>query len=146
MSDQPVTRPHELLLVSPRLGSNPTGADDPLQVLLRSGGSSASIPNPSSRAGGDAAGYALRYGLRVRRKDLRQEKNAPEDLLAILLIQGCLYCRRYFVAPLLVNLGFCRIRFWYPVASGSGISRESSRIYFWNLTANYCSSSCDFQK
>ena len=33
------------------------------------------------------------------------------------------------VAPLLVKLGFCRIRFWYTVASGSGISRETSRIF-----------------
>ena len=38
------------------------------------------------------------------------------------------------VASLLVNLGFCRIRFWYPVASGSGISRKTCRIYFLNLT------------
>ena len=28
-----------------------------VRVLLRSGGSAVSIPNPSSRAGGDAAGY-----------------------------------------------------------------------------------------
>jgi hypothetical protein len=33
-----------------------------------------------------------------------------------------------------VDVGFCRTRFWYIVASGSGISRETSRIYFWNLT------------
>ena len=38
------------------------------------------------------------------------------------------------VARLLVNFGFCRIRFWYLVAAGSGISRKLSRIYFWNLT------------
>jgi hypothetical protein len=38
------------------------------------------------------------------------------------------------VARLLVNLGFCRIRFWYLVAPGSGISRETSRNYFSNLT------------
>jgi len=38
------------------------------------------------------------------------------------------------VASLLVKSGFCRIRFWYLVASGSGISRETSRISFWNLT------------
>jgi len=37
-------------------------------------------------------------------------------------------------ARLLVNSEFCRIRFWYLVAPGSGISREISRIYFWNLT------------
>jgi hypothetical protein len=42
------------------------------------------------------------------------------------------------VAPLLVKLGFCRIRFWYLVASASGISREISRIYFWNLTSSSC--------
>jgi len=42
--------------------------------------------------------------------------------------------RQNLVARLLVNLGFCRIRFWYAVASGSGISRETSRIFFWNLT------------
>jgi hypothetical protein len=42
------------------------------------------------------------------------------------------------VAPLLVNLGFCRIRFWYLVASASGISRETSRNYFWNLTLFFC--------
>ena len=41
-------------------------------------------------------------------------RKAPEDLTAILLIQGCLYCRPYFIARLLVNLG---IDF---VASGSG--------------------------
>jgi hypothetical protein len=29
---------------------------------------------------------------------------------------------------------FGRTRFWYLVAPGSGISREISRIYFWNLT------------
>ena len=39
------------------------------------------------------------------------------------------------VARLLVKLGFCRIRFWYLVALGSGIFREICRIYFWNLTA-----------
>jgi hypothetical protein len=38
------------------------------------------------------------------------------------------------VASLLVKSGFCRIRFWYAVAPGSGISRETSRNYFWNLT------------
>jgi hypothetical protein len=38
------------------------------------------------------------------------------------------------VARLLVVLGFCLIRFWYAVASGSGISREISRNSFWNLT------------
>ena len=38
------------------------------------------------------------------------------------------------VASLLVNLEFCRIRFWYPVAPGSGISREACRNHFWNLT------------
>jgi hypothetical protein len=38
------------------------------------------------------------------------------------------------VASLLVNLGFCRIRFWYSVAPGSGISRKNSRTYIWILT------------
>jgi hypothetical protein len=38
------------------------------------------------------------------------------------------------VASLLVKSGFCRIRFWYAVGPGSGISRETSRNYFWNLT------------
>jgi len=38
------------------------------------------------------------------------------------------------LARLLVNLGCCRTRFWYLVSPGSGISRETSRIYFWNLT------------
>ena len=50
------------------------------------------------------------------------------------------------VARLLVNLGFCRTRFWYLVASGSGISRETSRIHFWNLTSSSVLSSggvCD---
>ena len=32
-------------------------------------------------------------------------RNAPEDLTAILLIQGCLFCRQYFVARLPVNFG-----------------------------------------
>jgi hypothetical protein len=63
-----------------------------------------------------------------------RERDAPEDLPAILLIQGCLCSRQYFVAPLLVDLEFCRIRFWYLVAPGAGISRETSRIHFWNLT------------
>ena len=61
-------------------------------------------------------------------------RNAPEDLTAILLIQRCLYCRQYFVARLLVNLGFLSHLVWYRVASGSGISGETSRIFFWNLT------------
>ena len=30
---------------------------------------------------------------------------------------------------------FGRTRFWYLVALGSGISRETSRNHFWNLTA-----------
>jgi hypothetical protein len=30
-------------------------------------------------------------------------------------------------------LEFCRIRFWYAVAPGSGISRDTSNIFFWNL-------------
>jgi hypothetical protein len=34
------------------------------------------------------------------------------------------------VARLLVNLEYCRTRFWYLVAPGSGISRETSRIHF----------------
>jgi hypothetical protein len=38
------------------------------------------------------------------------------------------------VARLLVKSGSCRIRFWYVVAPGSGISRETSRNCFWNLT------------
>jgi len=42
--------------------------------------------------------------------------------------------RQDLVARLLVNLGFCRTSFWYAVASGSGISRETGRIYLWNLT------------
>ena len=42
--------------------------------------------------------------------------------------------RRDLVARLLVKLGFCRTRFWYLVTSASGISREISRIYFWDLT------------
>jgi hypothetical protein len=46
------------------------------------------------------------------------------------------------VARLLVKSGLCRIRFWYSVAPGSGISREISRIYFWNLTVV----ADDFQK
>lgn len=55
--------------------------------------------------------------------------------------------RADFVARLLVDLGFCRIRFWYPVALGSGISRETGRIYFWNLiTTLTVATSCDFQK
>jgi hypothetical protein len=41
------------------------------------------------------------------------------------------------VASLLVKSGFCRIRFWYAVAPGSGISRETSRNYFWNLTTQF---------
>jgi hypothetical protein len=53
---------------------------------------------------------------------------------AFLLILPHLRCRLNLVARLLVNLGFCRIRFWYSVASGSGICRETSRIHFWNLT------------
>jgi hypothetical protein len=40
----------------------------------------------------------------------------------------------HFVARLLVNLGFGRIGFWYPVALGSGNSRENGRIFFWTLT------------
>ena len=48
------------------------------------------------------------------------------------------------VARLLVNLGFCRTRFWYLVAPGSGIPRETSRIYFWNLTTTPFP--CYFQK
>jgi hypothetical protein len=63
-----------------------------------------------------------------------RERDAPEDLSAILLIQGCLCSRQYFVAPLVVNLGFCRIRFWYLVAPGSGSSREAGRKHLWNLT------------
>ena len=54
--------------------------------------------------------------------------------VAFLLIVWHLGRRVDLVARLLVNLGFCRIRFWYPVSSGSGISRETSRIYLWNLT------------
>ena len=38
------------------------------------------------------------------------------------------------VASLLVNLAFCRIRSWYLVAPGFGISRETGRIFLWNLT------------
>jgi hypothetical protein len=53
-----------------------------------------------------------------------------------LLILWRLGTRQDLVAQLLVNLGFCRIRFWYPVAPGSGISRETSRIHFWNLTTS----------
>jgi hypothetical protein len=49
------------------------------------------------------------------------------------------------VASLLDDLGFCRIRFWYPVASASGISREICRIYFWKLTTKI-NRRCDFQK
>jgi hypothetical protein len=51
------------------------------------------------------------------------------------LILCWLGAKQDFVARLLVKSGFGRIRFWYPVALGSGISRETSRIYFWNLTA-----------
>jgi hypothetical protein len=57
--------------------------------------------------------------------------------------------RRYLVAFTSGQMELCRIRFWYPVASGSGISREGSRKHFWNLTAAAAirsSSSCDFQK
>jgi hypothetical protein len=43
------------------------------------------------------------------------------------------------VAQLLVNLGFCRIRFWYLDAPGSATSREAVRIHFWNLTVVQCS-------
>jgi hypothetical protein len=62
-----------------------------------------------------------------------------------LLIRRDLAFRRDLVASLLVQSGFCRIRFWYLVASGSGISRETGRIYFWNLTvvAGGC---CDFSE
>jgi hypothetical protein len=47
--------------------------------------------------------------------------------------RGCPFSRlfsepRPHIRPLIA----C-IRFWYPVAPGSGISRETSRIYFWNL-------------
>jgi hypothetical protein len=52
------------------------------------------------------------------------------------LIVGHLERRVDLVAPLLVKSGFCRIRFWYPVAPGSGISKENSRNYFWNLTGS----------
>jgi hypothetical protein len=48
------------------------------------------------------------------------------------------------VAPLLVNSVFCRISCWYAVASGSGISKETSRNSFWNLTAAV--DRCDFQE
>jgi hypothetical protein len=67
-------------------------------------------------------------------------RNSPcrEDAPAILLILTRLYSQWDFVAPLLVKLGFCRIRFWYPVALGSGISRENRRIFFWNLTGVVC--------
>jgi hypothetical protein len=67
-------------------------------------------------------------------------RNSPcrEDAPAILLILARFYSRWDFVAPLLVKLGFCRIRFWYPVALGSGISRENRRIFFWNLTGVVC--------
>ena len=53
---------------------------------------------------------------------------------AFLLILPHLGRRPNLVARLLVNLGFCRMRFWYPVAPGSGISRETSRISFCSLT------------
>ena len=43
------------------------------------------------------------------------------------------------VARLLVKWGFCRIRFWYLVASASAISRESCHIHFWNLTVEAAS-------
>jgi hypothetical protein len=42
--------------------------------------------------------------------------------------------RQNLVARLLINLGVCRIRFWYLVAPASGSCRETSRNYFWNLT------------
>jgi hypothetical protein len=41
---------------------------------------------------------------------------------------------RNLVSPLLVYLGFRLTCFWYLVSPGSGISRETSRIYLWNLT------------
>src|ERR1700756_1986147 len=36
------------------------------------------------------------------------------------------------------QIGICRTRFWYLVAPGSGISREISCIFFWNLTVVVC--------
>jgi hypothetical protein len=62
---------------------------------------------------------------------LRASARAAPPFLVILWHLGL---RQNLVARLLVKLGFCRIRFWYLVAPGSGISRETSRIYFWNLT------------
>jgi hypothetical protein len=69
--------------------------------------------------------------LRINSRNSPCRQGAP----AILLILGRLYSRWDFVAQLLVDLGFCRIRFWYLVAPGSGISREASRIHSWTLTA-----------
>jgi hypothetical protein len=52
---------------------------------------------------------------------------------------------RYFVAPLLVDLEFCRIRFWYPVARGSDISRgDQSHLLLESHIDRCCC--CDFQK
>jgi hypothetical protein len=51
-----------------------------------------------------------------------------------LLILWHIGLRQKLVARLLVKVELCRIRFWYLVASGSGIYREISGNYFWNLT------------
>jgi hypothetical protein len=68
------------------------------------------------------------------RTDLCPVFTVPPVRAVFSLIMWHLGLRQNLVARLLVNLEFCRIRFWYPVAPGSGICRETGRNYFWNLT------------